>query len=129
MNFKKTWLFANKICLGLIFFSLTGCAHMNSDFTCPMKPGQMCSSLDEVNTMVDQGKVGGRADSNDTITPYPMAVMTTGEPLRYGESVQPIWVAPYEDQAGNYYQSSLMYAVVQPSHWMENPVKAITHTD
>jgi hypothetical protein len=37
---------------------LAGCAGLNSQFDCPMPPGVMCKSLDEVNRMVDQGKLG-----------------------------------------------------------------------
>ena len=36
---------------------LSGCGEFNSQFTCPMKPGVTCQSLDQVNTMVDQGKL------------------------------------------------------------------------
>ena len=36
---------------------LSGCGELNSQFTCPMKPGVTCQSLDQVNTMVDQGKL------------------------------------------------------------------------
>lgn len=143
MNFfRKYSLRINKVWLLWAFLLLTGCAHMNSDFTCPMKPGQMCNSLDEVNTMVDQGVVGGPSmttvssnnnkylsNGSEGIMPYPMEALNVGEPLRYGESVQRIWVAPYEDKAGNYYQPSLMYAVVRPSHWIGNPVQAVTSQD
>ena len=46
-------------CLGLSLFGLlSGCSSLNSEFDCPMKPGVMCQSLDQVNTMVDQGKLG-----------------------------------------------------------------------
>ena len=36
---------------------LSGCGEFNSQFTCPMKPGVTCQSLDQVNTLVDQGKL------------------------------------------------------------------------
>jgi hypothetical protein len=39
-------------------FLLPGCADLNSNFDCLMKPGVVCKSLDEVNSLVDQGKLG-----------------------------------------------------------------------
>lgn len=37
---------------------LTGCAAMNTNFDCPMKPGVTCESLDSINAKVDRGKIG-----------------------------------------------------------------------
>ena len=45
---------------------LSGCGELNSQFTCPMKPGVTCQSLDQVNTMVDQGKL---AEAKPTTLP------------------------------------------------------------
>ncbi len=62
----------------LISFSaaLMGCGELNSQFTCPMKPGVSCQSLDQVNTLVDQGKL---AQSK----PAPSAEMTLTVDSRY----------------------------------------------
>ena len=48
-----------------------------------------------------------------------------GQPVRYGETVQRIWIAPYEDTEGNYHQDSFMYSVMKGGHWKGNPVKNI----
>ena len=40
-----------------VFILLTGCAEMNSQFDCPMKPGVRCESLDQVNARVDRGEI------------------------------------------------------------------------
>lgn len=126
--------------LTVSLFSLSGCASKNGDFTCPMAPGHLCSSLDEVNTMVDQGRVGGSNSSIASaatvaqmaaadVTGYPIGTMQPGDPLRYGESVQRIWIAPYEDQDGNYHQANTVYSIAQPGHWLGSPPRATEDGD
>lgn len=131
---------------------LSGCAPMNSDFDCAMQPGVMCKSLDQVNAMVNRGELGRSGTTiagschtcgykeatkcvkkfykstcytNKIATPYPIAEINPGDPLRYGETVMRVWMAPYEDTTGNYYQPSVFYTVIKPGHWIGNPVKSI----
>ena len=44
-----------------------------------------------------------------------------GHPVRYGEGVMRLWIAPYEDTDGNYHQANRVYSVVQEGQWMHNP--------
>ncbi len=134
----------------ILMMNLSGCASLNSQFDCPMQPGVMCKSLDQVNKMVDQGKLGGpesecsacsccKTCSTPTcsvpvaccnpVTPYPIAAINPGDPLRYGETVMRVWMAPFEDSHGNYYQPTVLYTVIKPGHWIGNPVKAITNNE
>ncbi len=154
-NLKKTsWPFnrtamINGVLFLIAIFSfalLSGCEGMNSEFSCPMRPGQMCASVDEVNKMVNQGKIGKKNNMSNvadksgypmeigtlkssTLTGYPVGKTETGDPLRYGESVMRVWVAPYEGSDGNYYQASTLYTVVKQGHWVGDPVKAINEED
>lgn len=132
--------FIHVVSMVCIFLILTGCAGMNSGFNCPMKPGQLCSSLDEVNRMVDQGKMGRtqhpngsdtaiESAGNTQTTPYAMDAVKADEPLRYGESIIRVWIAPFEDKSGNYHQPSTVYALLQPGHWVGNPVQATDSSD
>ena len=63
------WCYQGSKCLlkrGFFFSGvalLSGCGELNSQFTCPMKPGITCQSLDQVNTRVDQGQF---AEAKDT---------------------------------------------------------------
>jgi conjugal transfer pilus assembly protein TraV len=123
--------------LGITLIILSGCAGLNSSFTCPKQPGVMCNSLDQVNTMIDQGKLGSptfsyannKTQKNNGVNfsnsdmSYPLA---SSDPLRYPEAVTRIWVAPFEDDNGNYHQDSLMYAVIKPGQWIGEPVKAVS---
>src|ERR1700722_10841208 len=114
--FKKLLFF----CFGL-FALLTGCAGLNSNFTCPMQPGVMCSSLDQVNTMIDQGKIGATPSAAaqskiaDTQSQSQLNSVTISNPalLRNPETVMRIWIAPYQDERGNYYLPGLLYSVIK----------------
>ncbi len=122
---------------------LTGCASLNNKFDCSLKPGVMCKSIDQVNTQVDQGVLGGNSTAStckkcnavnskqintrgNFITPSPNLTLNPGDPIRYGETVMRVWMAPFEDKDGNYYQPTVLYTVIKPGHWMGQPVKAIT---
>ena len=130
--------------IGLALTGLTGCASLNSSFDCPMKPGVMCESLDKVNSQVDSGTLGGTSavtcstcnkakptlatltGASGFTTLYPLPAFNPGDPVRYGETILRVWLAPFEDKDGNYYQPDLIYTVVKPGHWLGHPVKAVT---
>lgn len=114
---------------------LNACASTNSQFDCPMKPGIRCESIDSVNARIDRGEIGGNhllklASSNafdSSRSDYPhylnMAHFGKGEPLRYGETVMRVWVAPFEDKEGNYHQESDIFTITKPGHWIGAPLK------
>ncbi len=113
---------------------LSGCGELNSQFTCPMKPGVTCQSLDQVNTMVDQGKL---AEAKPTPTPAQSADSVLTVNISYSadegvsrspEQVMRLWVAPYQDNQGNYFSSTHVYHVIQPGHWSTDPaIEDSTH--
>lgn len=129
LDLKKIGLILS--CTGL----LSACADLNSKFTCPIQPGVMCANLDDVNAMVDQGKIGAPNSTTDASIDNATASLlsqnnainlATGDPWREGESILRIWVAPYEDGASNYHQASLLYSLVREGHWVNNPLQAIS---
>ena len=110
---------------------LNACTTMNSKFTCKTPDGVICSSLDEVNGMVDRGVIGGKKTLNKNIS-FALTVFPgfkAGDKLRYGESVMRIWVAPYEDLQGNYHAASVFYMVVKPGHWLGLPSREVMAVD
>ena len=117
----------------IIALSLTGCCSMNSNFDCPMCAGVMCKSIDQINGMVDSGQIRGQCQSisiNSTSFSHsefqPYSVTSgyfPGAPLRYGETVQRISIAPFEDTERNYHQDSYMYAIIKDGHWIGSPIK------
>lgn len=128
----------NKVAVVILTLLVTGCAHLNSDFDCARKPGINCESLDSVNARIDRGEIGG---SKTELTAMRAPCSKNGscivpissnddedhlrKPLRYGEKVQRIWFAPFEDKQGNYHQESQVFSIVAPGHWLGNPVKEI----
>lgn len=111
--------------LGLILgcsVMLSGCGELNSQFTCPMKPGVTCQSLDQVNTMVDQGKLAEAKPQQSTPSTEPMLTVNIRYSAEDGvtrspEQVMRLWIAPYQDSQGNYFSSTQVYHVIQPGHW------------
>lgn len=117
---------------------VVSCSEMNSQFDCPMKSGIHCESIDSVNSRIDRGEIGhvGMISSSDNrLDQMPIyknsniASSTTsfkGDPLRYGETVQRVWVAPFEDRQGNYHQESNIFTVSKPGNWIGYPLKELS---
>lgn len=116
-----------KLFMSAFIFSclmLTGCTKLNSEFDCPAPNGGSCKRMDQVYNLVN-GE--GGVEESLAVTPNRNPLVMEGrpgDPLRYGEGVMRVWVAPYEDIEGNYHQASQVYSVVQKGHWIQNPPKA-----
>jgi conjugal transfer pilus assembly protein TraV len=104
---------------------LSGCGELNSQFSCPMKPGVTCQSLDQVNTLVDQGKLAEAKPktlpSNNPVLTVNVSYSADEAVSRSSEQVMRLWVAPYQDNKGNYFSSTHVYHVIQPGHWSTDP--------
>ena len=116
----------------IISETLSACSSLNSDLDCPMRAGVMCKSIDQINDMVDNGQIRGRtrvsssisSSPNSEFQPYSVSSgFYPGAPLRYGETVQRIWIAPFEDTQRNYHQDSYMYSIIKDGHWIGEPIK------
>ncbi len=115
--------------------ALMGCGELNSQFTCPMKPGVSCQSLDQVNTLVDQGKLAQSKPApsveKTTLTVDIRYLADAGDSTdfikRNPETVMRLWIAPYQDSQGNYFSANTVYHVIQPGHW--SPETSITSMD
>jgi len=112
---------------------LVGCATMNSKFTCKTSDGVMCRSLDDVNSMIDRGEFTQRSQKENiknALNFSPMMMHATyPNPIRDGETVMRIWVAPYEDNSGNYHADHVLYTVIKPNHWVGIPPREIVNLD
>ncbi len=114
--------------------ALMGCGELNSQFTCPMKPGVSCQSLDQVNTLVDQGKLAqsqSAPSAETTLTVDIRYLANSGDSTdsikRNPETVMRLWIAPYQDSQGNYFSANTVYHLLQPGHW--SPATSITSVD
>lgn len=117
-----------KVFLILFMVLLSGCAHLNSDFDCPMKPGISCQSLDQVNERINQGEIGNQGSRESNVAKPLLhysslqTIKNQNKPLRDRENIMRIWVAPYEDTSGNYHTASEVFSVIKPGEWMSYPV-------
>lgn len=117
----------------LMAMSLISCTSMNSNLDCPNKAGVNCKSLDQINAMVDGGMtmsqshtVSPPSSNDETFQPYPsLSAYYSGAPIRYGETVQRVWIAPYEDTDGNFHQDSMIYVIMKNGHWIGTPIHEI----
>ena len=72
-----------------------------------MKPGVSCQSLDQVNTLVDQGKLAQAKPAPSTETTLTVDIRyladaedSTDSIKRNPETVMRLWIAPYQDKPG-----------------------------
>lgn len=109
---------------------LSGCSGLNSNFNCNKVDGigTGCTSMQSVNQMADEGRFVSDNDASLKKAATPKKLMLPpglaidaphpGDPVRFSESIQQIWIAPYEDKQGNYHEPSLIYTVIYPAHWI-----------
>ena len=114
---------------------LSSCAEMNSQFDCPMKSGIRCESIDSINAKIDSGEIG--AQNNHTAQTHSQVMFTykdtlpfskfyfKDQPLRSNETVQHVWISPFEDKEGNFHQDSDIYTVTQDGHWVNTSLREI----
>lgn len=110
-----------------IVLSLSGCVGMNSKFDCNVSSGGRCAPMHQIHKLADQGVFNDGSDrkliGNSRITNfdspqgYPLASFV-GKPMRSAESIQQIWLGPYEDANGNYHEPAYIYAVVKKGSWL-----------
>jgi conjugal transfer pilus assembly protein TraV len=111
-------------------FTLFGCTTMNDQFSCPMKPGVMCQSLDQVNAKIDNGDIKHFSATSKIplqINTEPVTVTTNREspPVRVPETLMPVWIAPYEDSRGNYHEASVIWTIVKSGYWRQRVLREI----
>lgn len=117
--------------------TLAGCAGVNGKFSCPKVGGKGvgCASMEQVNQMANQGDfnqsggVAGDSKDNTTVagklTGFRGLTPSSGMPLRFGETVQNVWIAPYTDKQNNYHWAQMVTVIVAPGHWVGSPVSSI----
>lgn len=136
---KKYSQFFVSVSLMISLGLLSGCTGMNDQFGCNAKAGDSCTPVSVVNrnaeagdySNVDNGSSGGYASTQNypytgQDTGYNLATPMPGDPVRYGETVQRIWIAPYTDSAHNYHEPSYVFTVLDKSHWVGLPTQSIT---
>lgn len=136
---KKYYKLATVISLLISVTLLSGCAGMNGKFACDATAGDSCTPVSIVNRNAQAGDYDNVDNSGDLGTAsqqnfgyaskdvgYNVTTPIPGEPVRFGESVQRIWIAPYKDSSQNFHEPSYVYTVLNKSHWIGLPEQSIT---
>ena len=127
---------------------LVGCTAYNESFDCPAGKGIGCQSVTEVKKKLDQGAIDipestmeayARRGSGSTFLPPVVAQRATGESKDFSidsasltdvkslliqrtpEKPLRVWIAPYQDQEGNFHEASVVHTVVRPGYWQIQP--------
>lgn len=118
--------------VGLLTLTLSSCAVLSNNTGCKKIGGMTgCVSLSDVNHLSETGGLPDQKTPAITKTQpiqalgYTAATPEIGQPVRQGDHIQQITIFPFEDQAGNYHEASIVYTVLQSSHWVGHPVAAI----
>lgn len=105
---------------------LSACTSNNDLFDCPAGKGMGCKSISEVNLMVEQGHFGKLDDEETaplkTLAPVAMdfeeiSQTSTHNIERVPEQNLRLWIAPFQDESGNFHEESSIHTVVRQGHW------------
>lgn len=130
---------------------LTGCAAgMDDEFSCSTIDGiEGCATMNDINTFIDEGQyatdsqgnvIGRKTNRNlneegegefklvTTLEQHVNPPLHSGVPSRYREEVKEIVIYPYQDAKGNYHDTSVIYTILTPSHWLKKPPTDIIHS-
>lgn len=103
----------------------SACALYSKEFDSKYEKGVGCKSISEVNQMVDAGVIKG-ADDQTLATPLystsekiskPIMLSDQGMIQRVQEEPLRVWIAPYQDEQGNFHEASVVHTVIKPGYW------------
>ena len=106
---------------------LSGCTTPKSSFDCSYGKGVGCHSITEVNNMVNEGdfdktslKQAPLEIANQkvhSIDSRQILSSDTSIVQRVTEEHLRVWVAPFQDEQGQFHEGSVIHAVLRPGFW------------
>ena len=107
--------------------AMSGCAGFNNKLECPRKDGVSCKSTLEVRDSVEAKLKSGHPayPGKSSVIKASSLAPVTPSAIRVPERTLQIWLAPHEDSTGAHHGSSVVNAVVVPSHWLT--VEGVEH--
>jgi hypothetical protein len=142
MYYKKVKLFSYLLSLT---FLLSACSTTSESFDSESVPGVGAKSISKVNTMIDKGQLKGEDSNSNLPVIAPVVGNLKGDipggvipkqhlqkivlsddsvVYRQNEEVARIWIAPFQDKSGNFYEGMVVHTLLQNSHWQiqNNPL-------
>lgn len=120
----------NVMTLILVGAMISGCSTLGQEeFDCPNNPnGYGCKGLKEVQELINQktegtqifpvvGNVSGQAVDPKSVSFYDHSVIN-----RSSEEQLHVWIAPFQDEQGNFHEPSVIHTVIRPSYWQMNSI-------
>ena len=107
-----------------IFFSLisilylSSCTYCGEPPSCPDSLGLPCARIDQINKLIDCGKLGVSENINCSEISNSQNNFPDNSLWKKAEVMQ-IWFAPFEDDEQNYHASAFVYAIAKPGHWKQ----------
>lgn len=145
--------------LAVLSISLSACAIYPDNQTACNKVGGVggCHSLGDIYDATESGAInasnapytvngkvasgtaspmGGNAvrvlpaqGSRAGVSGYDVVTPNIGQPVRNGDTIQKITVFPYQDKNQNYYETAIMYTILNQSHWVGYPTSSVIDED
>ena len=111
---------------------------MNSDFGCQATATNRCTPVSEVNRQAQAGRFDHQTSGGSVMSSRrgyfnfseqeasrKNTTLLSGVPQRTSERTLRVWIAPFEDTAHNFHAASVVYTVLEKSHWAGMPAKEI----
>lgn len=128
------------------FIILTGCSTYSETFDCPPGSGVGCTSISEVDQMIDQSmdkaKLSNEKPAQDLpidlasykpiireefLSAHPASIVSVPSTSQSRDTVSRIperhlriWIAAFEDGTGNLFSESFVYTIFKPGEWRVN---------
>lgn len=113
---------------------LTACSTASENFDSEAIQGVGAKSISQVNKMSDRGEIKSITTDEVKATTAPvvsLAPLPQANPekivlsddaviYRQPEQVLRVWIAPFQDQNGNFYEASVVHTLLRPSFWQMN---------
>ena len=127
---------------------LSGCTAYNESFDCPVGKGLGCHSITEVKKKLNQGTIDMPETTTEAaarlgrgVPLHPSVVSTVNNQgtdsegdnsfsfidsngvrvERTREKPLRVWIAPYQDQEGNFHEASVVHTIVRGGYWHVQP--------
>ncbi len=112
------------IFIGSIFL-LSACSVSKENFDCPAGKGVGCRSISEVNEMVNQRTLNPtKKDTQKAAKDMSSAFLSADDFSTEGMIIERVkeahlrvWVAPFQDEQGQFHEASVIHAVLKPGFW------------